>query len=47
MHYGKVGFKFALLILTVLYVLMVGLTVYMLTVAYETWLFTKSRARKL
>lgn len=42
MHYGKVGFKSALLILTVLCILMVCLTVHMLTVAYETRLFTKS-----
>lgn len=42
MHYSKVGCKSALLILTVLHILMVCLTVYILTVAYETWLFTKS-----
>lgn len=44
MHYGKVDFKSALLIfvtIPVLYILMVGLTVYMLTVALETWLFTE------
>lgn len=41
-HYGNVGFRFALLILT-LHIFIVCFTVYMLTVANEILPFSKSR----